>query len=142
MKARLKDNYMLDANHTLKAGAIVEVLQEYYGCGVNHYRCLLPSDEQQIIGGRTFDGTQQFIEVSLLEIIDYTPIKDWEEIRMQAIMSLMPALVNKKVPHCTISGVIEQRYLSETEVAEEAIKYADALVDKLKNKWYEKDNVQ
>lgn len=141
MKARLKDNYMLDANHTLKAGAIVEVLQEYYGCSVNHYRCLLPSDEQQIIGGRTFDGTQQFIETSLLEIIDYTPIKDWEEIRMQAIMSLMPALVNKKVPHYAVSGIIEQLYLSETEVAEEAIKYADALIDKLKNKWYEKDNV-
>lgn len=142
MKARLKDNYMLDANHTLIAGAIVEVLQQYYGCCENRYRCLLPSDDQQIIGGRTFDGTQQFIEVSLLEIIDYTPIKDWEEIRMQAIMSLMPALVNKKVPHCTVSGIIEQRYLSETEVAEYAIKYADALVDKLKNKWYEKDNVQ
>lgn len=141
MKARLKDNYMLDANHTLIAGAIVEVLQEYYGCGVNHYRCLLPSDEQQIIGGRTFDGTQQFIEESLLEVIDYTPIKDWEEIRMQAIMSLMPALVNKRIIDKN-SDFIEGRYLSETEVAEEAIKYADALVDKLKNKWYEKDNVQ
>ena len=102
---------------------------------------MLPSDDQQIIGGRTFDGTQQFIEVSLLEIIDYTPIKDWEEIRMQAIMSLMPALVNKKVPYNDM-GIIKQRYLSESEVAEEAIKYADALVDKLKNKWYEKDNVQ
>lgn len=142
MKARLKDNYMLDANHTLIAGAIVEVLQQYYGCCDNHYRCLLPSDEQQIVGGRLFDGTQQFIKESLLEIIDHTPVKDWEEIRMQAIMSLMPALVNKKVPHYAVSGIIEQLYLSETEVAEEAIKYADALIDKLKNKWYEKDNVQ
>lgn len=141
MKARLKDNYMLDANHTLIAGAIVEVLQQYYGCCDSQYRCLLPSDEQQIVGGRLFDGTQQFIDVSLLEIIDYTPIKDWEEIRMQAIMSLMPALVNKRIIDKS-SDFIEGRYLSETEVAEEAIKYADALVDKLKNKWYEKNNVQ
>lgn len=124
MKVRLKQNYALDATHTLLAGAILEVLAEYYGCGDNFYRVILSCGEDYISGGRLYDGTQQVISTKIVEIIDYTPIRDWEEIRLKVATSIMPDMY------------ASQYYDNKTmeELADMALKQADIFVERYKKR--------
>lgn len=115
MKARLKDNYKIDLNHTLIAGAEVEITNGWCGCDGYYYGCILPDNEQMYIGGNDYAGTQHIINDNILEIIDHAPCINWEQRRYEIAKAVM----------CSAEGDPEQN-------ANYAVACADALIEKLK----------
>lgn len=115
MKARLKDNYKIDLNHTLIAGAEVEITNGWCGCDGYYCDCILPDNEQMYIGGNDYAGTQHIINDNILEIIDHAPCINWEQRRYEIAKAVM----------CSAEGDPEQN-------ANYAVACADALIEKLK----------
>lgn len=116
MKAILKENYrvnsLLESLLELQKGETVIIIREYYGCGCsNSYKCIVP------------DGTQQFIPDNILEIVDYTPTIDWEQIKIQAAIAAMQGVCANLSHHLDVDTI-----------AKRSIQQADALIEELKKR--------
>lgn len=121
MKVRLKEDYILHGTHKLRAGTILEVLGNAEGCCATWYRCLMPTGAEGIEGGREFDGTQQFIDVNLVETVDYTPIMDWEDMRLRVAIGVL-------------QGFVGSTLRSEREYVKNALDCADLFVEEWKKR--------
>lgn len=68
------------------------------------------------------DGTQIPVHDKYVEIIDYAPYKDWEQIRINAAISAMQGL---------IINAGNLAFVDEKEIAKQSRAFADALVKEL-----------
>lgn len=127
MKAKLKDNFHIDKNHTLIAGSEVEITDGWCGCNGYYYRCILPDNEQMYVGGNEYAGMQQVINENILEIIDRTPYIDWEQRRYELAKEYSKEFV--KLQH--YKGLSENG-LSNPKVIEWSVELADSLIEELK----------
>lgn len=109
MKAILKEDYKANSLLNLLKGEEVEIIDSYCGCDSYTYKCIVS------------DGSQQFIDGNLLEIIDYTPTKDWEQIKIKASIAAMQGIVSNP----DLRGNPE-------DYANDAVLYADKLIEELK----------
>lgn len=66
MKGKLLKPYDIDMNHTVCAGAEIEIVDGYCGCNGYVYQCVMP------------DGTQKLLNSDDIEITDQKPYVDWE----------------------------------------------------------------
>lgn len=121
MKVRLKEDYDLHGTHKLRAGTILEVLGQLDGCCDTWYRCLMPTGEDGIEGGRELDGTQQIIDMKLVDIVDYTPIMDWEDMRLKVAIGVL-------------QGYVASTYRSQRGYVEDALHCADLFVEAWKKR--------
>lgn len=126
MKARLEFDYKIDENHTLLAGAEVEITNGWCGCDGYHYNCILPDNEQMYAGGNDYAGTQHVINDNLLEIIDHTPYIDWEQRRYEISKNILSAFMSNSNPWVFSDTIEEQTDL--------AVRYADGLIKRLREK--------
>ena len=129
MKARLKDNYIIDANHTLLAGAEVEITNGWCGCDGYYYGCILPDDEQMYVGGNEFAGSQHVINDNILEIIDYEPYINWEQRRYEIAKAVMAA--NYASPEL-MQFLTKEEAFPFDELARVSVKAVDALIKELR----------
>lgn len=118
MKARLKDNYKIDLNHTLIAGAEVEITDGWCGCDGYYYNCILPDNEQMYVGGNDYAGTQHVINDNILDIIDHTPYINWEQRRYEIAKKCVAVLMRNEI--------------TLEDAAKISVEQADALIKELK----------
>lgn len=121
MKAKLKDNFFIDENHTLIAGAEVEITEGWCGCDGYYYNCILPDNEQMYLGGNYYANTQHVINDNMLEITDRTTYVDWKQVRIQASIAAMQGF-------CANSSIEMQ----VNDMARLSVEQADALIKELK----------
>lgn len=112
MKAKLLYPYAIDMEHVLCTDTEVEIIEINTTYNGFLCRCALS------------DGTVHEIPHNQLQIMDYTPHIDWEQIRIQAAIATMQNLCG-----C-------ERFLSysEEDIAKFSVKQADALIEQLKKK--------
>lgn len=121
MKAKLKENFLIDENHTLIAGAEVEITEGWCGCDGYYYNCIPPDNEQMYLGGNYYANTQHVINDNMLEITDRTTYVDWKQVRIQASIAAMQGF-------CANSSIEMQ----VNDMARISVEQADALIKELK----------
>lgn len=114
MKGKINTITPISGTETLTAGTEVEIVDVRYGCET-YYMCIIP------------DGRRILIEAIKVDITDYTPFIDWSRLRIEFAGKAMHGILSND--H---SGLMD--YPEEYEfVADESVKFADALIEKLKN---------
>lgn len=83
----------------------------------------MPNDESLYVGGSEYAGTQQIIKEFDLEIIDYTPYVDWQQVRIQAAIAAMQGFCANKI--CLEKCTYDER-------VNLSVRQADALIEELK----------
>lgn len=115
MKAKLLYPYAIDMEHVLCTGTEVEIIE--MNATYNGFLCILCICALS-------DGTVHAIPHNQLQIMDYTPHIDWEQIRIQAAIATMQNLC----------GCERFSSYSEEDIAKFSVKQADALIEQLKKK--------
>lgn len=110
MKAILINTYIGPDNELLPENTEVEITGSFGGCGAYYYNCKIPS------------GKELSIESSLLKITDYTPWVNWEEIKINAAISIAQGL----------SANASFAASGEDFLAEKSVRIAERLVERLK----------
>lgn len=121
MKARLKENFIIDESHTIIAGAEVEITEGWCGCDGYYYNCILPNDEQMYVGGNYYANTQHVINDNILEITDNTPYINWEQRRYEIAKAAIQGLLSNSINDDTIENYVNV-----------SVKIADSLIEELK----------
>ena len=110
MKARLNKDYTTNDGVLIPEGTEVEIVTGYCTTEGYSYECIIPSGEQKAINDEA------------IVIIDYTQWKDWEQIKINAAISIAQGFA--------ANGSI---YASgEDFIAEESVIIAEKLIEKLK----------
>lgn len=118
MKGKTNTGVAISETEMLVIGTEVEIVDVQYGCCTS-YMCKIPS------------GKQIPIEAHKIDIIDYTPLMDWDKLRVEFAGRAMQGMLSNDY-----NGLMN--YPKEYEfVAKESVKYADALIKELKSNHHE-----
>lgn len=110
MKARLNKDYTTQDGTLIPEGTEVEVVNGYCTTEGYSYECIIPSGEQKAINAES------------VVITDYTPWKDWEQIKINAAISIAQGFAANG--SFALNG--------EDYIAEKSVRVADKLVEKLR----------
>lgn len=117
MKGKLLRPYEIDLSHIICAGEELEIVDGYCTYDGYSYTCIMPN------------GKQRVVNANYLEITDNAPYIDWGQRRYEIAKTILPSFIGKRWYNDRTVSYIEY---TESEVASFAVKYADALIEKLK----------
>lgn len=110
MKARLNKDYTTNDGVLIPEGTEVEIVNGYCITEGYSYECIIPSGEQKAINAEA------------VVITDYTSWKDWEQIKINAAISIAQGFAANG--SFSASG--------EDYIAEKSIRLAEKLIEKLR----------
>lgn len=111
MKGKTNTGVVISETEMLVIGTEVEIVDIQHGC-LTSYMCKIPS------------GKQILIEAYKIDIIDYTPLMDWDKLRIELASKAMQGILS--------STSDPTNTIDPKSVAKGAIAYADALIEELK----------
>lgn len=110
MKVRLIKDYTTIDGVLIPEGTEVEIVNGHCTTEGYSYECIIPSGEQKAINAEA------------VVITDYTPWKDWENIKIKAAISIAQGFAANGI--FSASG--------EDYIAEKSVRLAEKLIEKLK----------